>query len=159
MKVILLEDVDKLGSMGDTVEVKNGFARNYLIPRNLAVAATAKSVKAQEHHLQIIEKKKVKAISDAQSLAYRLSGSSVAFTRKAGETGRLFGSVTNMDIAEALAKEGITVDRRDILLEEPIKDLGETEVSVRVHQDVSATVKVTVAKEGEEGEGKTENRE
>lgn len=149
MKVILLEDVDNIGSMGDTIEVKNGYARNFLIPRNLAIAATPRNLKTQGHLLQAIEVKKEQAVSDARSLAEKVAATSVSFTRKAGEKDRLFGSVTNMDIAVALAAEGITVDRRDILLEEPIKDLGEFEVSIRIHQDVSATVKVAVAKEEE----------
>ncbi|UCF30295.1 MAG: 50S ribosomal protein L9 [bacterium] len=150
MKVILLEDVDNLGSMGDTIEVKKGFARNFLIPQKLAVAATSKNLRAQEHHVKIIEGKKAKAVSDAQSLAEKIGSASLTFSRKAGETGRLFGSVTNMDIAEALDQNDIQVDRREILLEEAIKELGEFEVPVKVHRDVSAVLKVIVVKEEEE---------
>jgi large subunit ribosomal protein L9 len=157
MKVILVEDVANLGKIGDTVEVKNGYARNFLIPRNLAIVASSRNIKAQQHQLQAIEKKVAKVISDAQTLSEKLSGASVTFTRKAGDTGKLFGSVTNMDITDELANDGITLDRKDVLLEEPIKELGDFEVSVKLPHEVSATIKVTVIGETEEGaEGETE---
>ena len=147
MKVILLEDVTNLGKIGDTVEVKNGYARNFLIPRKLAIVASSRNLKAQQHQLQAIERKVEKAKSDAQTLGERLSGASVTLTRKAGEKGRLFGSVTNMDIADALADDGITVDRKDVQLEEPIKELGAFEVSVKLPHEISATINVTVVAE------------
>ena len=157
MKVILVEDVANLGKIGDTVEVKNGYSRNFLIPRNLAIGASSRNIKAQQHQLQAIEKKVAKVISDAQTLSEKLSGASVTFTRKAGDTGKLFGSVTNMDITDELANDGITLDRKDVLLEEPIKELGDFEVSVKLPHEVSATIKVTVIGETEEGaEGETE---
>lgn len=157
MKVILLEDIDALGKMGDTVKVKDGYARNYLIPRNLALPATARNLKAQEHQLRDIERKRTKIVSDAQSLAEKIAGVSLTFTRKTGEKGRLFGSVTNMDIAEALGEKGLTVDRKDILLAEPIKSLGEFDVQVKLHHDVTPGIKITVLpEEGEIPEGAME---
>ncbi len=149
MKVILTEDVANLGKLGDTVEVKKGFARNFLIPRNLAVVASSRNVKTQQHQLQDIERKVAKAVEDAQTMGEKLDGVSVTLTRKAGETGRLFGSVTNMDIADALAEDGITVDRKDIILEDPIRDLGDFEVSIKLPHEVSATIKITVIGEAE----------
>ena len=157
MKVILLEDVDTLGKMGDTVNVKDGYARNYLIPRNLALPATARNVKAQEHQLRDIDRRRTKIVSSARSLADRIAGVSLSFNRKVGEKGRLFGSVTNMDIAEALREKGLTVDRKDIHLPEPIKSLGEFDVEVKLHHDVAPVVKVTVLpEEGEIPEGALE---
>jgi large subunit ribosomal protein L9 len=150
MKVILLENVTSLGSIGDTVNVKDGYARNYLIPRNKAVPATSRNLKTQEHNLRAIEHKKVQATEEAKSVGEKISGTALTFTRKAGETGRLFGSVTNMDIADALQEKDLTVDRKDIVLTEPIKTLGEFEVSVKLHQDVTPVIRVTVLPE--EGE-------
>ncbi|GBE14465.1 MAG TPA: 50S ribosomal protein L9 [Proteobacteria bacterium] len=147
MKIILLEDVSSLGKMGDTVEVRQGYARNYLFPRELAVQATSRNIKSQEHQLHALRRKVEKTRIDAQSFAEKLSEVSLTLTRKAGDGGRLFGSVTNMDIGEALAAEGIDIDRRNILLEDNIKELGEFEVPIKLHQDVSATVKVAVVEE------------
>jgi large subunit ribosomal protein L9 len=149
MKVILLEDVSSLGQMGETIEVKNGYARNFLIPRKLAVRATSKNIKAQEHHLRAIEKKMELDAEKTRSLSEKLSDLTLTFTRKAGETGRLFGSVTNMDLAEAVSTHGITLDRRLIQMEEPIKDLGEIEVPVKLPHDVPAALKVIVEKEAD----------
>jgi len=150
MKVILLEDVDTLGKLGDTVSVKDGYARNYLIPRNLALPATARNLKSQAHQLRDIERKKAKIVDNARSMAEKVAGVALTFTRKSGEKGRLFGSVTNMDIAEALAEKGLTIDRKDIVLPEPIKSLGEFDVQVKLHHDVTPQVKITVLPE--EGE-------
>jgi large subunit ribosomal protein L9 len=147
MKVILLEDIDTIGKMGDTVSVKNGYARNYLIPRKLALPATARNLKAHEHQLRDIERKVSKIVSEAQSLADKIAGVSLTFNRKTGEKGRLFGSVTNMDIADALKEKGLTIDRKDIVLPEPIKSLGEFDVQVKLHHDVSPVVKITVLPE------------
>jgi len=157
MKVILLEDVDALGKLGDTVNVKNGYARNYLIPRNLALPATARNLKAQAHKFKDIELKRSKIVDDAQSLADKIAGVSLTFNRKTGEKGRLFGSVTNMDIADALEEKGLTINRRDIVLPEPIKSLGEYDVQVKLHHEVSPVVKITVLpEEGEIPEGALE---
>ena len=157
MKVILLEDVDTLGKLGDTVNVKDGYARNYLFPRKLALPATARNVKSQAHQLRDIERKKEKIVDNARSLAEKVAGVALTFTRKSGEKGRLFGSVTNMDIAEALAEKGLTIDRKDIVLPEPIKSLGEFDVQVKLHHDVMPRVKITVLpEEGEIPEGALE---
>jgi len=158
MKVILLEDVDTLGKLGDTVNVKDGYARNYLFPRKLALPATARNVKSQAHQLRDIERKKEKIVDNARSLAEKVAGVALTFTRKSGEKGRLFGSVTNMDIAEALAEKGLTIDRKDIVLPEPIKSLGEFDVQVKLHHDVMPRVKITVLpEEGEIPEGALEH--
>ena len=149
MKVILLEDVSSLGKMGDSVEVRQGYARNFLFPRKLAVQATSRNIKSQEHQLRSLERRVEKNRTDAQAVAERLSQVSLTLSRKAGGAGRLFGSVTNMDIGEALAAEGIEIDRRNILLEDNIKELGDFEVSIKLHQDVSASVKVSVVGEAE----------
>ena len=157
MKVILLEDIDALGKLGDTISVKRGYARNYLIPRNLALPATARNLKAHEHQLSHIERRKTKIAGDAQSLADKIAGVSLIFTRKSGEKGRLFGSVTNMDIADALKEKGLTIDRKDIILPEPIKSLGEFDVEIKLHHEVIPTVKLTVLpEEGEIPEGAIE---
>jgi large subunit ribosomal protein L9 len=150
MKVILLEDVDTLGKLGDTVNVKDGYARNYLIPRNLALQATTRNIKAHAHKLRDIERRKDKIVDDARSLADKVAGVSLTFTRKTGDKGRLFGSVTNMDIAQALEEKGLAVDRKDIHLPEPIKSLGEFDVQIKLHHDVTPEVKITVLPE--EGE-------
>ena len=150
MKVILLEDIDTLGRMGDTVNVKDGYARNYLIPRKLALPATTRNLKAQEHQFKNIEQKRARVISSAQDLAGRIAGAALTFTRKTGEKGRLFGSVTNMDIVQALEEKGFEVDRKHIVLGELIKSLGEFEVTVKLHHDVTATIQITVLPE--EGE-------
>lgn len=147
MKVILLENIDTLGKLGDTVNVKDGYARNFLIPRNLALPATTRNIKAHAHQLRDIERRKEKMVADAKSLADKVAGVSLTFTRKTGEKGRLFGSVTNMDIAEALVEKGLTVDRKDIHLPEPIKSLGEFDVQVKLHHDVAPQIKITVLPE------------
>jgi len=157
MKVILLEDIDALGKMGDTVSVKDGYARNFLIPRQLALPATARNLKAQAHQVRDIERRKEKIVDGARSVAERVTGVALTFTRKTGEKGRLFGSVTNMDIAEALGEKGLTIDRKDIILPEPIKSLGEFDVQVKLHHDVTPVVKITVLpEEGEIPEGAME---
>ncbi|MDF1525504.1 MAG: 50S ribosomal protein L9 [bacterium] len=157
MKVILLEDIEALGKMGDTVMVKDGYARNYLIPRKLALLATARNLKAQDHQIRDMERRKAKITGDAQSLADKITGVSVSFTRKTGEKGRLFGSVTNMDIAEALKEKGLDINRKNIILPEPIKSLGEFDIEIKLHHDVIPVVKITVLPEdGEIPEGAME---
>lgn len=157
MKVILLEDIEAVGKMGDTVMVKDGYARNFLIPRKLALLATARNLKAQDHQIKDMERRKTKITGDAQSLADKITGVSLSFTRKTGEKGRLFGSVTNMDIAEALKEKGLNIDRKDIILPEPIKSLGEFDIEIKLHHDVTPMVKITVLPEdGEIPEGAME---
>ncbi len=147
MKIILREDIAKLGRMGDMVEVKPGYGRNYLLPRKLAVHATEKNVRALEHEKRVIETKAKKLETSARSQAETLDGVSVSFARAAGEEGKLFGSVTSMDIEEALKAKGHEVERRRIELTHPIKTLGAHDVKVRILRDIAATIKVEVRAE------------
>lgn len=148
MKVILKEDVSKLGDMGSIVDVKNGYGRNYLIPRNLAVEANPKNIKQFEHQKTMILSKAKKVKQSAEDLADQISKMTIILEAKAGEEDKLFGSVTSKDIAEAISKQGVEVDKRKVLLEEPIKHLGSYEVSIKILQDVTATVNVEVRKTG-----------
>jgi large subunit ribosomal protein L9 len=147
MKVILIQDVDKLGEIGDIVDVADGYGRNYLVPRGYAVVATAKNKRQLEHEQHLREHRIARARKDAEAFAGTLQAVHCHFTRKAGEEGKLFGSVTALDIVEQLKAAGVDIDRRRIQLEQPIKSLGEFTVPVRVRTDVSATLKVTVAAE------------
>src|SRR5581483_5922480 len=147
MKLILREDVYNLGKSGEVVSVKNGYARNYLLPRNLAMLANAENVKQLEHEKSVIELRQQKLKGSADEQAKALSAVSVKITRKVGEQDKLFGSVTALDIAEALVKAGHKIDRRLIHLPEPIKAVGQFEVELRLHRDVSAKIKVEVAGE------------
>ena len=147
MEVILREDIDKLGARGQVVKVAPGFARNYLLPKRLAVTATDANKKIVEQERQAHLRKEVKLHSEAQDLAKLLTGVSVTIVQKAGENDQLFGSVTAKDVADALAGKNFTIDRRKIQLDDPIKQLGEFKVPVKVHKDVTAEVTVVVAKE------------
>ncbi len=147
MKIILQENVDNLGTRGAVVEVAAGYARNYLLPRKMAVPATAGNLKALERMRTTFAKKEAVERESAQTLAQAIGALTVTIKRKSGENDQLFGSVTAADIAEAIAAQGHEVDKRRVLLGEPIKVLGERDVTVRLHHDVSATVKVTVAKD------------
>ena len=147
MEVILREDIEKVGARGQVVKVAAGFARNYLLPKRLAVAATDANKKIVEQERQAHLRKEVKLHSEAQDLAKLLTGVSVTIVQKAGENDQLFGSVTAKDVADALAAKNFTIDRRKIQLDDPIKQLGEFKVLVRVHKDVTAEVTVVVAKE------------
>ena len=147
MQIILQEDVEKLGTRGQVVEVKEGYARNFLLPRKLALEASAGNMKRLEKMRAVFAKKEAVEKGDAQKLAELLAGVSLELIRKAGETDQLFGSVTSADISEALAAKGFTVDKRKIALAEPIKVIGEYEVLLKLHREVSATVKLTVKKE------------
>ncbi len=147
MEVILREDIDKLGARGQVVKVASGFARNYLLPKRLAVAATGANKKIVEQERQAHLRKEVKLHSEAQDLAKLLTGVSVTIVQKAGENDQLFGSVTAKDVADALAAKNFTIDRRKIQLDDPIKQLGEFKVPIKVHKDVTAEVTVVVAKE------------
>jgi len=147
MKVILMRDVDHVGEVGEMVDVADGYGRNFLIPRGLAVAATAKNKRQLEHEQRLREHRLVRVRQDAQTLAEKLQAVPCHFVRKAGEEGKLFGSVTAMDIAEALKTAGFEVDRRRIQLDQPLKALGDFTVPVRLQAETSATVKVTIAPE------------
>ncbi|MBL8913844.1 MAG: 50S ribosomal protein L9 [Archangium sp.] len=147
MKLILREDVYNLGKSGELVTVKEGYARNYLLPRNLAMLASSANVKQLEHEKKVIELRQQKLKGSAQEQAKKLEGVKVVIKRKVGEQDKLFGSVTALDIAEALAAAGHKLDRRLIHLPEPIKAIGAFEVEMRLHRDVVA--KLNVAVEGE----------
>ncbi len=147
MEVILREDVDKLGNRGQVVKVAAGYARNFLLPKRLAVAATASNKKIIEQERQAHLRKDAKLEVEAQDLAKLISGVTVTIKQKAGENDQLFGSVTSKDVADALAAQNYVIDRRKVLLDEPIKQLGEFKVTVRLHKDVTAEVTVVVAKE------------
>ena len=146
-KVILNEDVPNLGQVGDVVDVADGYGRNYLLPRSLALPATSRNVKQLEHQTRLIAVKRAKAVRSAGDLAAKLADVSVTISKAVGEEDRLFGSVTNRDVQEALAKEGYTLDRRHIVLEKPIKNLGVYSVDIKLHADITTKVKVWVVAE------------
>lgn len=147
MKVILKEDVKNLGSMGQIVTVADGFARNFLVPKGLAVEASSKNIKAMEHAKRVIQEKARKAKDSMRDLSDKLSGLTLVIKAKAGEEGKLFGSVTSMDIAEQLKQEGYDIDRKKISLEEPIKRLGTYAVTIRLHPEVDTRVNLQVVEE------------
>lgn len=147
MQIILQEDVEKLGTRGQVVEVAEGYARNFLLPRNLALPASAGNLKRLEKIRVVLAKKTANEREQAQRFAEVLNGVTVSLVRKAGETDQLFGSVTTADLAEELAKLGHEVDKRKIQLEEPIKLLGEFQVTVKLYNDVTSQFKVVVTRE------------
>ena len=147
MEVILREDIENLGSRGDLVTVAAGYARNFLLPKRFAVAATESNRKIVEQERQSHLRKEAKQIGEMQELAKLVSAVSITIKRKAGEEDHLFGSVTAADIADVLAAQHYTVERRKIQLEEPIRTLGEHKVSIRLHREVTAEVTVTVIRE------------
>ena len=149
MEVILRDDVEKLGNRGDVVKVADGFARNFLLPRRLAVPATAANKKIVEQERQAHLRREATLKSEAEDLAKLLTGVSVTISQKAGEQEQLFGSVTVKDIADALEKQNYTIDRRKIHLAEPIKQLGQFPVQVKLHRDVTAEIQVNVVPETE----------
>jgi large subunit ribosomal protein L9 len=147
MEVILREDIEKLGSRGEVVKVAPGYARNFLLPRRLAVAATDANRKIVEQERQAHLRKEAKQKSEAGDLGKLLAGTMVTIAQKAGENDQLFGSVTAQDIANALAAKNFTIDRRRVQLEEPIKQLGEYKVTLRLHKEVAAEIGVNVVRE------------
>ena len=147
MKIILREDVEKLGKAGDVVKVADGFGRNYLIPRQLAVLANVRNLKALEHDRRVIEARAKKSRKSAESLAAKLSSVSITFSAKAGEEGKLFGAITSRDIAEALEKTGVPVDRKNVLLPDPIKQLGDYKVKIKAGTDLHPEISVSVVAE------------
>jgi len=144
MEVILREDVAGLGIIGDVVKVKPGFARNFLLPRGLAVVADRRNLGQLEHHKRIIAAKKARERGDIEGRAKQIGGVVVETEVRAGKGGRLFGSVTNLDVKKLLDEKGFDIDRRRIELKDPIKEIGEFDVLVRVGQDVTTHVKVVV---------------
>ena len=149
MEVILKEDIEKLGHRGDVVKVTEGYGRNFLLPKKLAIEATKGNKNVIEAMKAASVRKSAAEKSEAEILAKQFADVSIEFSRKTGEKDHLFGSVTSSDIAEALNKKGFDLDRRKIQLDEPIKSLGEFDVPVKLHRDVTARVKVTVTKEEE----------
>ena len=147
MEVILREDVEKLGARGQLVKVTSGYARNFLLPKRLAVAATESNKQIVEQERQAHLRKEAKLSADAAELGKLMSNVSITIAQKAGENDQLFGSVTSKDLAEALEKQGYTIERRKIALDEPIKTLGEFKVPLRLHRDVTAEITVHVVKE------------
>ncbi|HXI59115.1 MAG TPA: 50S ribosomal protein L9 [Polyangia bacterium] len=146
MQVILKEDMDNLGKSGEVVNVRTGYGRNYLLPRGFAVLATAGDIARVEHEKKIIAARTAKLAKETQAEADRLSQVAVSIPRAVGEEDKLFGSVTTRDIAEALQQQGVTIDSKKIHLDEPIKALGLTEVSVKLGRGVQAKIKVWVVK-------------
>jgi large subunit ribosomal protein L9 len=147
MEIILRDHVENLGKRGEIVKVADGYARNYLLPRKLALPATDANRKWVERERKIAEARDQEERGAAEAIATRLNALELTISRKTGENDQLYGSVTNGDIAELLAAKGFEIDRRKILLPDPIKALGENSVPVRLHRDVTANVRVTVAKE------------
>jgi large subunit ribosomal protein L9 len=147
MKIILKKEVHKLGQPGDVVEVKNGYGRNYLIPQGLALAATAGNLKAYQQDLKALAQKALKGQQEAQEFADKLAQVSVTAAVQVGDEEKLFGSVTSQNIADLLKESGHEIDRRKIMLDEPIKALGVYEVPVKLHPEVTAHIKVWVVKE------------
>ena len=146
MRVILRENLDNLGKAGEVVTVKTGYGRNYLLPKGLAVPATEKDEARLQHEQRAITARVAKLAKELQSESDRLSQVSVSLARAVGEEDKLYGSVNNRDIADALAEQGVKIDARKILLDEPIKTLGMTEVPVKLGHDVTAKIKVWVVK-------------
>lgn len=144
MKVILKENVETLGQIGDVVKVAPGYARNYLLPKNFAIEATEKNAKALEHTKRQMAYKKNKTLEAAKNLVAKLEALTVQLAHQSGDEGKLFGSVTNMEIAAFLKINGFEIDRKKIVLAEPIKQLGDYSVPVKIHPEVSATLKVSV---------------
>jgi large subunit ribosomal protein L9 len=150
VQVILQDEVPNLGSIGDVVKVKPGYARNYLLPRGLAVAANPRNLKQLEHTKRVVSDKRLREQKSAQAVADKLGAVSLTFPMRAGDDGKLFGSVTNQDIHRALDERGFAIDRRRILLDEPLKSLGDHAVAVHVGPDVRANIAVKITAIAEE---------
>lgn len=147
MQLVLSEDVPNLGHMGDVVKVKAGYARNYLLPRNLAVVATPRNIKRLEHEKRVIGKRLEKRLEEARSQAERLEGISVTIARKVTEEEKLYGSVTSRDVEEALREEGFDIERQQIEIPKAIKNLGVFNVTIHLAREVSVEIKVWVVAE------------
>jgi large subunit ribosomal protein L9 len=152
MKVVLLERVENLGAIGDVVSVKDGFARNFLLPREKALRATASNLKVFETQRAQIEARNEKAKAEAGKSGEKLDGSTYILIRQAGESGQLYGSVTARDVSDAIQAEGGKVERSQVVLNNPIKTLGLHDVQVRLHAEVAITVRINVARSADEAE-------
>ena len=150
MKVILISDVENIGTVGDVKDVKNGMARNYLIPRKLAVKATESNLRAWKSKIEAIRLRKTEILENAKTFAEKLEGIEISIHAKSGEGDRLFGSVTSQNISDALGEKGFEISRRDIDLEGPIKALGTYSIPIKLHTDVSPHITVNVVKEEEQ---------
>ena len=144
MKIILREHVDHLGKRGETVSVANGYARNFLLPKGFAYEATPGNLKQLEHQHKRWEVKEAGAVAVAEAMAARLAAVELSVTKKAGESGTLYGSVTSVEVAELLGAQGIKVDRRKLVIDEPIKSVGEFVISLRLHRKVVGKIKLVV---------------
>jgi large subunit ribosomal protein L9 len=147
MKVILKDDVKSLGSMGQIVDVSDGYARNYLVPRGFAVEANVKNIKSMEHAKKVIQEKAKKIKSQAQDFSEKLASLTIVIKAKAGEEGKLFGSVTSMDISDQLKNEGVEIDKKKILLEEPIRRTGSYSINIKLHPEVTTPIQIQVVEE------------
>ena len=152
MKVILLERVEKLGAIGDVVQVKDGFARNFLLPRSKALRANSANLKVFEGQRAQIEARNAEARAQAEKAGETLDGSTYVLIRQAGDSGQLYGSVSGRDVSDAVAAEGGKVDRSQVILDRPIKTLGVHEVKVRLHPEVTISVKINIARSVDEAE-------
>ena len=152
MKVILLERVERLGALGDVVTVKDGFARNFLLPRSKALRANSQNLKAFEGQRAELEARNAKERSSAEKAGEKLDGSSYILIRQAGESGQLYGSVSGRDVADAVNAEGGKVDRSMVVLDKPIKTLGIHEIKVRLHPEVTVSVNINIARSADEAE-------
>lgn len=146
MKVILRENLENLGHIGDIVKVAPGYARNFLLPKGLALEATTKNAKALEHAKKHLEYKKNKVLEQARLLVAKIEAITLTISHQAGEEGKLFGAVTNMELADTLKAQGIEIDRKKIVLADPIKHVGDFTAIVKIHPEVNATLKVSVTK-------------
>ena len=147
MEIILREDIDKLGTRGQVVKVADGYARNYLLPKKLAVTANESNKKIVEQERDAYLRREAKVVSEAQDLAKLMANVTLTISQRVGDEGHLFGSVTSKDIAEALERQSFTVDRRKIQLEDPIKQVGEYKIPIRIHREVTAEVTLNVVAE------------
>ena len=152
MEIILRQDVDDLGLEGDVVNVAKGYARNYLIPKGIGLEASLQNMKVLEMQRKKIEVNRLRAKEEAVKLKDKIEGMDVTFSKKAGEEGKLYGSVTSMDIVSALEKQDVVIDRKKIVLEKPIKTLGEFEATIKIYPEVKGSLKVVVISKEEKEE-------
>ncbi|MCP4038222.1 MAG: 50S ribosomal protein L9 [bacterium] len=147
VKVILREDVPKLGTAGDLVSVKPGYARNFLVPRGKATVATESGIKELEHHKRVISERLAKELKDLRATSHKLKSLKLEVQRRAGEDGKLFGSVTSQNVADLIEEKGVKVDRRKIQLPDSIKEVGEHTIAIKLHSEVESSVKLVVTVE------------
>ena len=159
MQVILLERIGRLGQMGDVVNVKDGFARNFLLPQGKALRATKPNLERFERERAQLEARNLELKSEAQSVAEKLNGKSFVVIRQAGDSGQLYGSVSTRDISDAISEGGFSIERRQVLLDRPIKALGLHEVRISLHGEVEPRVSINVARSGEEAERQARGEE